>query len=319
MEYILQSVPYNKDDIIHAFESGILSFIVESQYCEEVRRIGHVHVYNYEEIHYITIHAKEDEIEAITRLRQGHHVVITHGADIIPLENIIAQYPSVWLEVYSDEDSILASRILEHGVGGVVFTHSVLKNIQSHQATSYPTYQLSQAKIIDIIPIPLGDRVCVDTLTLCTQGQGMLIGNTSAFLFLVHAETAHNEYVASRPFRINAGSVHNYAMMPHDRTCYLSELHAGANILICNHRGECISAIVGRVKIERRPMLMITAECDGIKGTIFLQNAETITLVDIEGNPRSVARLSIGDNVLIHRDSAGRHFGMRIQENIIES
>jgi 3-dehydroquinate synthase II len=39
----------------------------------------------------------------------------------------------------------------------------------------------------------------------------MLVGNSSAFTFLVNAETESNPYVAPRPFRINAGAVHAYA------------------------------------------------------------------------------------------------------------
>ena len=58
-------------------------------------------------------------------------------------------------------------------------------------------------------------------------GQGMLIGNSSAFTFLVHAETESNPYVAARPFRVNAGAVHAYAVMPGDKTTYLEELSSG--------------------------------------------------------------------------------------------
>ena len=161
-----------------------------------------------------------------------------------------------------------------------------------------------------------------DTLSLLKRGQGMLVGNSSAFTFLVHAETEHNEYVAARPFRVNAGAVHAYARLPHDKTCYLGELTAGQEVLIVGADGQTTVATLGRVKIEVRPMLLIEAEVRGPQGTqrgaVFLQNAETIRLTAPDGTPLSVVSLKPGDTVLCRTDEAGRHFGMRIQEEIRE-
>jgi 3-dehydroquinate synthase II len=49
----------------------------------------------------------------------------------------------------------------------------------------------------------------------------MLIGNSSAGMFLVCAENVPNPYVLPRPFRINAGGVHSYCRMPGGRTASL--------------------------------------------------------------------------------------------------
>ena len=148
----------------------------------------------------------------------------------------------------------------------------------------------------------------------------MLVGNSSAFTFLVHAETEHNDYVAARPFRVNAGGVHAYVMLPDDRTRYLEELSAGDEMLIVEADGSSSLAVVGRVKVEVRPMLYVEAETvDGkASGATFLQNAETIRLVRPDGSPVSVVELKSGDEVLCHTDQAGRHFGMRISEGIQE-
>ena len=175
---------------------------------------------------------------------------------------------------------------------------------------------------VSVKTVGLGHRVCVDTLTLMERGQGMLVGNSSAFTFLVHAETEHNEYVAARPFRINAGGVHAYAMMPGDKTCYVGELRSGDEVLIVDKDGRTSLATIGRIKTEVRPMLMITAQMETPEGTrtgsVFLQNAETIRLVRPDGTPVSVVALRPGDEVICRSDVAGRHFGMRIQENIRE-
>ena len=69
-------------------------------------------------------------------------------------------------------------------------------------------------------------------------------------------------------------------------------------------------------------MLLITAEvktASGVKtGQVFLQNAETIRVVSDKGEPVSVVTLKVGDKILARTDEAGRHFGMRIKEDIKE-
>ena len=197
-----------------------------------------------------------------------------------------------------------------------------LKAIVAQCKISQGREELQKSVITRVEPVGLGHRVCADTLSLLKRGQGMLVGNSSAFTFLVHAETEHNEYVAARPFRVNAGAVHAYARLPHDKTCYLGELAAGQEVLIVGADGQTSVATVGRVKIEVRPMLLVEAEAEtpeGPKrGAVFLQNAETIRLTAPDGTPLSVVSLKPGDTVLCRLDQAGRHFGMRIQEEIRE-
>ena len=106
--------------------------------------------------------------------------------------------------------------------------------------------------------------------------------------------------------------------MPGDKTSYLEELSAGRDVLIVGHDGATSLATVGRVKVEIRPMLRIAAEVDGVVGQIFLQNAETIRLVREDGEPVSVVSVKEGDRILVKTDAAGRHFGMRIKEEIKE-
>jgi 3-dehydroquinate synthase II len=66
-------------------------------------------------------------------------------------------------------------------------------------------------------------------------------------------------------------------------------------------------------------MLFIRAKADGAEGGIFLQNAETIRLVTPCGKPKSVVALREGDRILCRLDAAGRHFGLRINEDITEA
>ncbi len=177
---------------------------------------------------------------------------------------------------------------------------------------------LEVAEITEVKPIGMGDRVCVDTCTEMKPGEGMLVGNASSALFLVHSESIVNPYVSPRPFRVNAGAVHAYTRVPGGKTRYLSELSAGDQILITDFNGNTSVGALGRLKIEKRPLMLVKAEVSGKEITTILQNAETIRLTDPEGNPVSVVNLNPGDKVLVAIEESGRHFGMKINETITE-
>ena len=165
------------------------------------------------------------------------------------------------------EEARLAAGILERGVEGIVVLPEAvgeLKAIVAQCKLSQGTRGTAGGRHHPAWSRwAWGTAYCADTLSLLKRGQGMLVGNSSAFTFLVHAETEHNEYVAARPFRVNAGAVHAYARLPHDKTCYLGELTAGQEVLIVGADGQTTVATLGRVKIEVRPMLLIEAEVRG--------------------------------------------------------
>jgi len=68
--------------------------------------------------------------------------------------------------------------------------------------------ELKKALIKRLEPVGLGDRVCIDTCSTMAPGEGMLVGNSSQALFLVHAESMENPFVNPRAFRVKAGPVH---------------------------------------------------------------------------------------------------------------
>lgn len=323
---IFQCVPYDKNAVTLALESGVDVIAVPREHCDAVRKLARCEVLPCEEIVTMKIAGKEDELAVAEALKRGEKVVVAPGWEVIPLENLLAQSGNVWVEAETAERAKVASGILERGVDAIVVTAANVGNLKEtvsvakiHQGRE----TLEEATITRVETAGLGHRVCVDTMSLLKRGQGMLVGNSSAFTFLVHAETEHNEYVAARPFRVNAGAVHAYVRLPHDRTTYLGELKAGEECLIVDANGETTLATIGRVKIEVRPMLLIEAEVTGPdgeirKGAIFLQNAETIRLTAPGGAPVSVVGLKPGDRVLCRLDQAGRHFGMRVTEEIRE-
>lgn len=318
-------VPFDKGDVTLALESGVDGVIVPRKHVEEVSGLSRCPVWAAEDTAMMALNVKADEEAVLERLHKGERVVLARGWEVIPVENLLAQSDSVLAEAATLDEARLAAGILERGVAGIVVSREAvadLKTIVSQCKLSQGHEELLPAVITRVESVGLGHRVCADTLSLLRKGQGMLVGNSSAFTFLVHAETERNEYVAARPFRVNAGAVHAYVRLPGDKTTYLGEFKAGQEVLIVDANGETSLATLGRVKIEVRPMLLVEAQVtteDGVKtGAVFLQNAETIRLTTPGGEPVSVVSLKPGDTVLCRMDEAGRHFGMRIREDIRE-
>lgn len=248
---------------------------------------------------------------------------------VIPLENLIGEFRRRHKKIYafmqSESDIRLAFSILEKGVDGVVIPYSSLKAstrlIQEVKASGGgPALALTRAKIKRIVDVGDGERVCIDTASQLQTGEGMLIGSKASFFFLVHSETIPTEYIPTRPFRVNAGALHSYIFGVDGKTRYLSELQAGDKVQLVDSSGRRRDAVVGRIKMERRPLMMIQAETDGQEGTAMLQNAETIRLVRPDGTPVAVTEAKAGDEVLVHVEgkSKARHFGGEVDEFIVE-
>lgn len=324
-EIFLICDPFDQDMAALALEKGVDGLFVPDAEVANLRSMSRCPILPLSSHKSVTLDNQEDTQNLLKRLQNGERISLAKGWEIIPVENLLAQNLSLNIKIgviaTNFEEAKLAKGILERGVDYIDLLPEAmpeLSQIIAHCKQSQGTFKLQEAIIQDIQLSGLGHRVCVDTTSVLQAGQGMLVGDSSAFCFLVHAETEFSPHVNARPFRVNAGAVHAYTHLANDRTCYLEELKSGAEVLIVNHKGETTIATVGRSKVEVRPMLLITAECNGKKGSIFLQNAETIRLTKADGKNISVTDLKPGDAVLCYLDNAGRHFGMRVEETIQE-
>lgn len=276
---------------------------------------------------YIVITDKLHEQLAVTLGRVVDYIIlVATDWTIIPLENIIADLQkenvNVIAAVKNADDAKVAMETLEVGTDGVIFEPQEFAQIKDIanliDELSTESYSLKDLTITNVEPVGSGDRVCIDTTTMMKPGEGMLIGSYSKAMFFIHSESLESEYVASRPFRVNAGPVQAYVMVPGNKTRYLSELETGDEVLIVDKDGKTKKSIVGRSKIEKRPLLLIEAEYEDMKIRSLVQNAETIRLVDEMGGPISVSVLEPGMKVKGFIDDSARHFGMAIDEQIIE-
>lgn len=320
--------PWDKKLVTTAIEGGVDGLMVPDGCSEKAKALGRIRTISGdgdlvpgEDVIIFTIKSGADESE-IVKLCQSKKVILQCSDwSIIPLENLIAKGADVIFQVSDFEEAQTAFGILEKGVNHILL-HTAdpaqLKKTLSLLHANEDKINLEIGEITEIKTAGMGDRVCVDTCTQMTSGQGMLVGNSSGGLFLIHSESISNPYVSPRPFRVNAGPVHAYTRVSGGDTRYLSELTAGDSVLIVDHEGNASNATVGRLKIEKRPLMMLTAAVEGKKITTIVQNAETIRLVDQEGHPVSVVNLSPGDKVLVAVEAAGRHFGKKIDETITE-
>jgi len=315
--------PYNKEVVISALESGAEAVVLPDGKSETVREFGKIKTVEAKgdivpgvDVEFIDIAGKADEDKAAAVPESKIVVLRMLDWTIIPIENLLARRgKNIMVQVENSEQAQLMVEILEKGVDGVVLKTTDINEIKKTAEIIHGISEkvaLVTATITSTKQLGMGDRACLDTCTQMGLGEGMLVGNTASGFFLVHSESIDNPYVASRPFRVNAGAVHAYTLAPGGKTKYLADLKAGDEVLVVDYQGKSQLAYLGRNKIEKRPMMLIEAEAEGQPISLVMQNAETIRLVSPDGKAISITELKAGDKVLGHVEKAGRHFGIQV-------
>jgi 3-dehydroquinate synthase II len=325
----VNAVPYSKDVVISALESGADAVVLPDGHTATVREFGKIKTVEKDgdikpgvDVEFVDIAGKADEDKAAAV--PENKIVVLRMLDwtIIPIENLLARRgANIMVQVENGEQAKLMVEILEKGVDGVVLNTTDINEIKrTAEIIQAITEKLAlvTATITGARQLGMGDRACLDTCTQMGLGEGMLVGNTASGFFLVHSESIDNPYVASRPFRVNAGAVHAYTLVAGGKTKYLADLKAGDEVLLVDATGKTQAAYLGRNKIEKRPMMLIEAQAQGVAVSLVAQNAETIRLVDPDGKAVSVTTLKPGDKVLARIETSARHFGIRVEETLIE-
>lgn len=265
-----------------------------------------------------------EDLEALRREALYSKVLVDSDSwKIIPLENIIAEIGSerIYAVAESLEDAKSLLGVLEVGVKGVVIPirdHPDLEAaIRLFEEVS--PLRLTEAEVTEVKQVGMGERVCVDTTSILSRGEGMLVGGSASFFLLIHSENIESPFTSPREFRVNAGAVSNYVLAPGGRTLYLSEVKSGSEVLAVSRDGKRRVVSVGRAKVERRPMVLVRAASGSEQGWAILQLAETIPLVRPDGSTVAVTELKPGDRVLAYATpKRARHFGVAVDEFIEE-
>jgi 3-dehydroquinate synthase class II len=278
-------------------------------------------------------------------------VIDMHHATYIPFELLLATVPAQTrllrfvpihdLQGTVDEvnQALNAFGTLEEGVD-VLFCSRSTRDIKQLDADIVERLRgqvkLVEAEVIEVEHTGIGHRVCVDTTTLMTSEEGMLVGSTGWGGIFVCSETHYLPHMNLREFRCNAGAVHSYVWGPSNVAIYLSELRAGSRVLAVDVHGRTRVVTVGRVKIERRPLLLITvrvkvedlpvdhvarkrpAEYPAVLIKTFLQNDWHVRIMGADRKVRNSTLVRPGEMLLAHADEPGRHTGIKVSETIVE-
>ena len=246
------------------------------------------------------------------------------GDRIIPLENAIAaagRRIELWVYARGPREVAGALGALEHGAHRVIVAVRSpeevddLESVLEGPAPREMDWRL--VAVSSVKAVGVGDRVLVDTTSLLGPDEGLLVGSAAGFLFHVASEAVGSPFSRPRPFRVNAGAAHSYVLMGDGTTRYLSELEPGDAVLVSRPGGPVRPVRVGRVKIERRPLVIVTARVDDVSRTVFLQEAETVRL-SAEAARVPTTELSVGTRVHGVRLPPARHLGRSVEETILE-
>lgn len=275
----------------------------------------------------VSVNTADDEVRAVEAAEEEGGVVVGFGGDsIIPLENLIAKLQGkgeLYVEVTTAQEARTALEALELGATGVILKTGDPTEVAQARELLTQTYrvELEVGTVRRIQQLGMGDRVCVDTVEVMKEGTGMLVGSSSQGMLLIQAEVAENDFVASRPFRVNAGAVALYTLVGLHKTRYLQELEAGAETLVVTREGVGHLTFVARAKVEKRPLVLVEAVVEQagrfLIAKALLQLAETVRLVQPSGSV-AVTDLQVGDQVLAKFEAGGRHFGIHVDESVVE-
>jgi len=246
------------------------------------------------------------------------------GDRVIPLESAVAHRGrrfELWTFARTASEVSAALGALEHGADRVIVsvrTPEEVDELERIVERPVPSgLAWGTVTVTDLAPAGLGDRVIVDTTSLLGPEEGLVVGSAAAFLFHVASEAIGSSFSRPRPFRVNAGAAHSYVLLADGSTRYLAELEANDRVLAVAPNGPARAVRVGRIKVERRPLVVVRADDAGTVRTVFLQEAETVRLSGTGGRI-ATTEIAPGARVLGVRLPAARHLGTAVEETIEE-
>ncbi|WP_042432018.1 3-dehydroquinate synthase II family protein [Streptacidiphilus anmyonensis] len=244
----------------------------------------------------------------------------------IPLEIVIAAADRsegrLICQAADVEEARIIVDVLEKGSEGVLMAprdaNDVFALVEMLR-TKTPDLQLSKLTVESIEHLGLGDRVCIDTCTHFEKDEGMLVGSYAHGFVLCVSETHPLPYMPTRPFRINAGALHSYVLGQDNRTNYLSELKAGSAVLAVGADGRTRRIVVGRIKLESRPLLGIRAVSEeGVEVSLIVQDDWHVRVLGPGAAVLNVTELKKGDALLGYVATDKRHVGWPVAEYCVE-
>ena len=279
----------------------------------------------------VSIDVPSDQDEAISLIGLVPWILVRCSDwTMIPLENLVACSRGTQTRIVAAIDREIeisgAAFALGGGVDAILIPGGMVDEAieflgerwTKEESSENREITSAEARILSLKSAGIGERVCIDLTRRINEGKGAATGSIYGKLCLVHGETISSEYVPNRPFRINAGAIHSYILMADGRTKYMSELEAGDEIAILSSSGSMEAAVIGRLKIELRPLLVVSFDISGKKGQTVVQQAETVRFVSPTGKIVSVTDAKAGDKITVFTDDRVRHIGIALDGEMVE-
>jgi len=277
---------------------------------------------------YVTVTGEESLAVACTVAATAPWTLVEFQQDPskIPLEILLGATDKAkgnLVTVVTDlEDAEITLTVLERGPDGMLLRPDTVGEATALVEISQETteqLQLEHLTVTRLSHVGLGDRVCVDTCTHFKQNEGILVGSHATGMILVSSETHPLPYMPTRPFRVNAAALHSYSLTPANRTRYLAELRSGSELLAVDTEGRTRRVVVGRIKMESRPLLLIEAESPtGGKVNVICQDDWHVRVLGPGGSVHNITELKAGDVILGYALTDQRHVGYPIREFLHE-
>lgn len=269
-----------------------------------------------------------ESMEAAAKITLDINYLIVEFKDVtnIPLELIIAksQYDNIKvLKIVNNvPDAIISMGVMEVGADGVVLRTKSLEDIinlrEEVRRQEMGKMNLVSCEIIETKHLEIGERACLDTTSLLTDKEGMIIGCTSSGGLMVCSEVHYLPYMNTRPFRVNAGTISSYVWGPDDIVEYISDLRSGSKVVAVDLKGNSRIVNIARVKTEVRPLILIRAKYGDTEIKSIMQDDWHMRMFSPEGKVINITDLNPGDKVMGYVCEPGRHVGVKISENIHE-
>jgi len=143
----------------------------------------------------LELKGKQDELKAKKLAdRVGTVVISAKNWKVIPLENLIVHFQGsgskLLMLARTAEEAKLFFETMERGADGVLFVPQKVEELAKLRkivVEKSPRLELKEGRITSLRQLGLGDRVCIDTCSMLSIGEGMLIGNQSSCMFFIHS------------------------------------------------------------------------------------------------------------------------------------
>jgi len=286
---------------------------------------GQLHATNGAAVPLVQIDSEAALARAVGQTPSGGTLAIEWTADrVIPLENAVAARGrrfALWTVARTPSEVPGALGALERGADLVIVdvgSSAEVDHLEAMVEGPLPSrLDWAVLPLRSVGPAGVGDRVIVDTTSLLRAEEGLLVGSAAAFLFHVASEAEGSRFSRPRPFRVNAGAAHSYVLLADGSTRYLSELGPGDAVLVASPDAAVRSVRVGRIKVERRPLVLLSVDDRGVARTLFAQEAESVR-VTTESGRIATTEIRPGSGVRGVRLPPARHLGLAVEESIEE-